>query len=617
MFSKPLKSQILLSMFIIIVVLAALIAILGYYVIKADIMDRAQRKVRDNLKAARSFYQGEIDRLETAFNLVSFDSNIDELRVRMNLHYLKCAAASEIETTSSEIVKSASNSRAGIGGTRIMSDEELSRIDPLLVKATQIQIRATPMALPTDKKQLDAVMVKEYALPVLDKNGKVEKVYYGGRIINRDYELVDKIRLLVFGSEQYHSKPVGTVTIFQGDTRVSTNVLDENGQRAIGTRVSAQVYKEVVEKGNVWDDRAFVVNAWYKTAYEPITNINGNIIGIIYVGTLAEPFDSMTKHITLAFLAIVLAATALAIVLSFILAGGISRPLTQLLNATHKLSSGDLTYTGEKKTGVAEIDNLADAFNDMAVKLNEREKSLKIINEKLADANKNYIDLIGFVSHELKGILASAIINAYAVRDGILGMVNFKQRKALDSITRNLDYLESTVHKFLNLGRIEKGDLVVNKTELDLRKDIFDVSVDSLKPMAVRKNITIDNEVEQNLRVNADHDLMLVTANNLISNAIKYGRENGRILIKSKVNGSKVEIDVYNDSTPIIAEQKDRLFKKFSRLETAETKKIKGTGLGLYITMQIIEKHGGRIRVEPRYAGNSFIFEIDSPPKGP
>jgi two-component system, NtrC family, sensor kinase len=604
-------------MFIIIVVLAALIAILGYYVIKADIMDRAQRKVRDNLKAARSFYQGEIDRIETAFNLVSFDSNLAELRVRMNLHYLKCAAASEIETTSSEIVKSAFNSRKGVGGTRIISDEELSRIDPSLVETTRIQIRATQKALPTDKKQLDAVMVKEYALPVLDKNGKVEKVYYGGRIINRDYELVDKIRLLVFGSEQYHSKPVGTVTIFQDDTRISTNVLDENGQRAVGTRVSAQVYKEVVEKGNVWDDRAFVVNAWYKTAYEPITNINGNIIGIIYVGTLAEPFDSMTRHITLAFLAIVAVATALAATLSLILAAGISRPLTQLLNATHKLSSGDLTYTDEKKTGVAEIDNLADAFNDMSVKLNEREKSLKIINEKLADANKNYIDLIGFVSHELKGILASAIINAYAVRDGILGMVNFKQRKALDSITRNLDYLESTVHKFLNLGRIEKGDLVVNKTELDLRKDIFDVSIDSLKPMAVRKNITIDNEVEQDLRVNADHDLMLVTANNLISNAIKYGRENGRILIKSKVNGSKVEIDVYNDSTPISAEQKERLFKKFSRLETAETKKVKGTGLGLYITMQIIEKHGGRIRVEPRHAGNSFIFEIDSSPKGP
>lgn len=598
-------------MFIIIVVLAALIAILGYYVIKADIMDRAQRKVRDNLKAARSFYQGEIDRIEAAFNLVSFDSNLAELRTRMNLHYLQCVAASEIESTCSEIVKSAFDSRKGIGGTRIMADKELLKIDSSLAETTRIQIRATPKALPTDKKQLDAVMVKEYALPILDKNGKVEKVYYGGRIINRDYELVDKIRLLVFGSEQFHSKPVGTVTIFQDDTRISTNVLDETGQRAIGTRVSEQVYKEVVGKGNVWDDRAFVVNTWYKTAYEPITNINGDIIGIIYAGTLAEPFDLMTKQITFAFLAIVGAATALATVLSFILAGGISRPLTKLLNATHKLSNGDRAYAGSKKTGVAELDNLAEAFNNMSAKLSEREKSLTITNEKLADANKSYIDLIGFVSHELKGILASAIINAYAARDGILGMVNFKQRKALDSITRNLDYLESTVHKFLNLGRIEKGELAVNKTELNLRKDIFDVSADSLKPIAARKGIIINIEVEQNLRINADHDLMLVTANNLISNAIKYGRENGKILIKSKVSETKIQIDVYNDSTPISEEHKDRLFKKFSRLQTAETKKVKGTGLGLFITMQIIEKHGGRIWVEPREAGNSFIFEIE------
>jgi signal transduction histidine kinase len=404
-------------------------------------------------------------------------------------------------------------------------------------------------------------MVKEYAMPMLDSNGRVEKVYYGGRIINRDYELVDKIRLWVFGSELYDSKPVGTVTIFQDDTRISTNVLDETGQRAVGTRVSAEVYKQVVEKGNIWDDRAFVVNAWYKTAYEPITDIHGHTIGILYVGTLAEPYDAMIRHIVLAFLAIIAGGTAMALVLS--------------------------------------------------AKLNERELKLKIANEKLADANKNYIDLIGFVSHELKGILASAIMNAYAVRDGFLGMVNFKQRKALDSITRNLDYLEATVGKFLNLGRIEKGELSVNKTELNLRKDIFDVSVDALKSVAVRKNITIDNEIEMDLRIFADHDLMQVAANNLISNAIKYGRQDGRILIKSSGNGTSVRVEVYNDSTPITEEQKERLFRKFSRLENTETKKVKGTGLGLYITRQIIEKHGGRIWVEPQQTGNSFIFQIE------
>jgi signal transduction histidine kinase len=530
----------------------------------------------------------------------------------MNLHYLQAIPAADIKANPSEIVKAAFDTRQGVGGTRIMTTVELARIDAALVDATSIQIRPTPKALPTDKRELDAVMVKEYAMPVMDNAGRIEKVYYGGRIINRDYELVDKIRLLVFGSELYNSKPVGTVTIFQDDTRISTNVLDEAGRRAIGTRVSAEVYKQVVEKGNIWDDRAFVVNAWYKTAYEPISDIQGHTIGILYVGTLAEPFDAMVRQITLAFMVIVAAATALAVILSFVLADGISRPLTHLLRATEKLSSGDLGYVVAEKTGAAELDNLANAFNDMSAKLNEREQSLKVTNEKLAVANKNYIDLIGFVSHELKGILASAIMNAYAVRDGFLGMVNFKQRKALDSITRNLDYLEATVGKFLNLGRIEKGELSVNKTELNLRKDVFDVSVDALKPVAVRKNITIDNEVDINLRVNADHDLMQVVANNLISNAIKYGRQDGRILIKSTGNGTKVRIEVYNDSTPISPEQIDKLFKKFSRIETAETKRVKGTGLGLFITKQVIEKHGGLIWVEPRDKGNSFIFQIDS-----
>ena len=111
--------------------------------------------------------------------------------------------------------------------------------------------------------------------------------------------------ILFFGDEQYDHQRVGTVTIFQDDIRVATNVMNEEGRRAIGTRVSADVYKEVLEKGNAWNERAFVVNAWYKTAYEPIRNINEQIIGILYVGTLAKPFDDMAKNVTLVFLAII------------------------------------------------------------------------------------------------------------------------------------------------------------------------------------------------------------------------------------------------------------------------------------------------------------------------
>jgi signal transduction histidine kinase len=109
----------------------------------------------------------------------------------------------------------------------------------------------------------------------------------------------------------------------------------------------------------------------------------------------------------------------------------------------------------------------------------------------------------------------------------------------------------------------------------------------------------------------ADTDLMMVVANNLLTNAIKYGTEGGEIRIDARVFDNKIEVEVYNDSEPISEEDKGKLFKKFSRLNNESTRKVKGTGLGLYITSQIIESHGGNIRVEPREKGNSFIFIIE------
>ena len=124
----------------------------------------------------------------------------------------------------------------------------------------------------------------------------------------------------------------------------------------------------------------------------------------------------------------------------------------------------------ETETELKEINQLIESFNHMSEKLEEREKSLCITNEKLADLNKRYIDLIGFVSHELKGILASVVIHAYSVRDGFLGPLNEKQKKAMDAVTRNLDYLSATVKKFLNLGKIEKGELKANKSLIKIGK---------------------------------------------------------------------------------------------------------------------------------------------------
>jgi signal transduction histidine kinase len=152
----------------------------------------------------------------------------------------------------------------------------------------------------------------------------------------------------------------------------------------------------------------------------------------------------------------------------------------------------------------------------------------------------------------------------------------------------------------------------MNKSDINLFEDVFETSIESLQAISQRKNIKIENKIDPKLKVHADPDLILVVANNLLSNAIKYGFDEGVIEMTSRQTGdNKVEVEVYNDSVPITEQQKDKLFKKFSRLQTKETKKIKGTGLGLFITKQIIESHGGSIRLETREKGNSFIFTLE------
>jgi signal transduction histidine kinase len=454
-------------------------------------------------------------------------------------------------------------------------------------------------------------MAKEYAMPVFDDAGEVKEVIYGGRIINRDFSLVDRIKQIVFGEETYDSKPVGTVTIFQGDTRISTNVLDEKGSRAVGTRVSEEVYEKVIRRGQTWHDRAFVVTHWYKTAYGPIRDINENVIGMLYVGILEKPFRDMAVNIIFLFIGIIITVSVFAVIIAYIFAKGMTRPLTNLLGATRRISAGELGCRICIPIGVAEFDELTHSFNEMSEKLNERDKSLRIANDKLVAANQSYVELIGFVAHELKGILASAVMNVYALKEGLLGLINFKQQKAVDSVARNLDYLTATVRKFLNLGVIERGQLQANKRQINLNQDVFVPSLNALSMLAVKKDIRIINNIPDDIRVSADGELMQIVANNLLSNAIKYGRPQGRVTISSKMTDNTCTVEIFNESDPISESDAQKLFKRFSRLDNEQTKKEKGTGLGLYITQQIIKQHGGTIWVEPSEHGNTFKFQIE------
>lgn len=611
MTGNSLKTRLLIGFILVITALSILIAFLGVYIIKKDIIERTERQVLHDLRAAWLVYTAEIEKIKHSFKLVSFDESLEKLQKKMGLHYLQRVEIADKNEVPSEIVRAVFDKGVEYVGTRIISNPELVELNDLLKESTSIKIKPTPKAMPTGKLELRGVMAKEYAMPVLDGNGNIKEVIYGGRIINRDYSLVDRIKTIVFGNEMYDSKPVGTVTVFQGDTRISTNVLDKQGERAVGTRVSAEVFEQVIGRGQTWHDRAFVVTHWYKTAYEPIRDIQNNVIGMLYVGILEKPFDDMALGIIILFMGIIMTVSVLAVMLAYILARGLIRPLTNMLGATRKISEGDLSYRITVPTGVVEFDELGHAFNDMSGKLDEREKSLRVTNEKLIAANQNYVELIGFVAHELKGILASAVMNVYSLKEGMLGLINFKQRKAIESVARNLDYLTATVRKFLNLGVIERGQLEAHKRQINLNKDVFAPSLNTLAAIATKKNIQIANRIPEDIEISADGDLMQIVANNLLSNALKYSTTNGHVTISGAATNGVCTVEVFNESEPISEENVQKLFKRFSRLDNEQTRREKGTGLGLYITQQIIREHGGEIWVEPRESGNAFIFNIE------
>lgn len=600
---KPLslRLNILLSKLIILAVIAVAIGVFSYFFIRANVVDRAQTELRYNVKVGWAYYQRDIRTLGKVLSVIGADADLQAIKDTLDLDYLYLATGKNLQESASPFVRRAAQGSAH-GGFRVVRAPELKQLGAALVQRAGITIQPTPKAGKSDRHLLTDALAIEYAQPL--QAGNQPAVLCAGKILNRDDKSIERIHGYIFENRLIDGKPYGTVTLFLGDVRIATNVLDQTGKPAIGTRLSRSVYNKVILQGKQWLDRAFVVTDWYLTAYQPIRDCDGRVIGILYVGVLEKPFiDILNSFMTI--LVVVLACTAvLGLLLSFGLAHRISRHLTDTLGKMDRMSQGDLSVRLSENKKIKELNMLAKTFNDMAAKLHDREESLR-------KANKNYLDLIGFVSHELKGILASAILNAYSVRDGYLGMVNFKQQKALNSIAKNLDHLSATVINFLSLSRIEKDELRVTKQTFPVYADLVSPCLETFARLAEEKQMDIQTEVDPGITVHGDSDLLLIVMNNLVSNAVKYGAKGGRISVSAQEDGDMLRVEVYNDGPPIAKEDLDKLFKKFSRLPGAGSRKVKGTGLGLFLTYAIVANHNGTIWCEPKDKGNAFIFTIE------
>lgn len=180
-------------------------------------------------------------------------------------------------------------------------------------------------------------------------------LYKGTVKMNDNFEIVDKIGELTGD----------TVTIFRGDTRVSTNVKDEAGNRAINTQATDIVKETVLDNGKTYIGKANVVGVWNQTVYQPIRNANGDVIGIWYVGIPNTIYDRLAADFRNMLILFSIVAILLASIVVWIITERMTRPLVMLEKVTNKVAQGDLTQQVEAVKSKDEIGTLALAFERM------------------------------------------------------------------------------------------------------------------------------------------------------------------------------------------------------------------------------------------------------------
>lgn len=232
---------------------------------------------------------------------------------------------------------------------------------------------------------------------------------------------------------------------------------------------------------------------------------------------------------------------------------------------------------------------------------------VKRANTKLTQLDKMKSDFLGIVSHDFRSPLASIILAAKA----LLKRGDFTDQRRLH------DYLAIIVDQATKLSHLAEDTLSVTRMESGQLTYLFKVvNVERLfKDAAALVNFsrrhTLEQAVDNSVAyIKGDQTKLRQVVQNLLSNAVKYSPQGGLIrLLAEDYSKDEIVVSVSDEGIGIPAEQMDRLFKKFSRVDTPEAQEIKGSGLGLWICKEIIQAHGGRIWVESS-SGKGSVFRF-------
>ncbi len=628
-----LRTKLALSYILAVGLVGIMCSIIGIITINQGIINQTQNRVSADLNsageiydqcalqvmntcrftAARFFLKGAI--LEKKFfaineelRRVSKSEMMDFLSVTDSAGVV-IARSNNSETLNGKITNPVIDfvlkNKKPIFSTEILSSEEMAKENPVLKQKAEIKILPTSRA----KYQRTGIETSGFvilgAAPVLDDNENVIGVVYAGKLINNNFDIVDRVKNTVFMNEQYKGKDIGTATIFMNDLRVSTNVKNIDGSRAIGTLISKEVYEAVIEKGKTWMSRAFVVNDWYITAYRPIKNFLGETIGVLYVGILEKKYSDMRNQIILFFVGLTIIGMFGVAGFSYWLSGTITKSLGVVTSAAREIGKGNFP----DKINIATQDEIADlvnAFQYMIDSIKKRDEELKkYAQQTIAEAERLAIigQLAAGVAHEINNPLTGILLYCDLMMKNIPD--DHPHKKNLIRINNEAQRCKTIVRGLLDFAREKKPE--IKKISVN---ELINSTLKLLKTQAIFLNVNLHLILDDTLpQIDIDPGQIQQVLINIIMNGVEAMEGKGDLVIKSEFSQDKkfVQVSISDTGPGIPAEHIKKIFEPFFTTKGASH----GVGLGLSISKRIIDDHKGTIEVFSEVGkGATFVIKL-------
>jgi two-component system NtrC family sensor kinase len=535
----------------------------------------------------------------------------------------------------SSALKAAQFGRPSVG-VEIFSTYDLKRFQ--LAEQVHLPLIETSRARTTDKVAEDRGMMIRALYPIRDTNLKVLAILDAGILLNANFDFVDVIRDLVYGPGSLIEGSIGTVTVFLDDVRISTNVPVKTGERALGTRVSDEVRTIVLDQGETWIDRAFVVNDWYISSYEPIIDIEGNRVGMLYAGFLEAPFRQSLINALIGLVLLFLILMGLTSLVAVIGAKSIFKPIERMSSVVYATRKGKDLRIG-KIASKDEIGSLANEFDvmldllgkrklqiqswakELEQKVDERTSELKLKNSEListiAILKKTRQKLV--IAEKLAALgeltagVAHEINNPTAVILGNIDVITAEMGSQLEPVQDEVDLIIEQIYRIkditTNLLQYAKPDAYAGYiNEVDVNQLIKETSklIQHLRSdISYDLELTLDSSIL--IRINSQ-ELQQVLVN-LMTNSIQaLPDKNGLIRIYSQDCGDKgVKITVKDNGAGMDASSTNKVFNPFYTTKTQG----EGTGLGLSISYGLVRRYGGNIEVNSELnIGSEFTITL-------